>query len=215
MKTLVCFGDSNTHGSCPMQHLEDRRRLDGEARWPGVLAARLADSWQVIEEGHPGRTTVHDDPLEGPHKNGFPALQIVLETHRPVDLVVILLGTNDLKARFSVTGQDISRSVEKLVMSARLSGAGPDGGAPRLLIIAPPPITETGCLGSMFAGGQDKSAEFGTWYADVAERQGCDYLNAGDFISSSAVDGIHWDAEAHQAFGNVVADKIEAIEPGG
>ena len=73
---------------------------------------------------------------------------------------------------------------------------------------------ETGCLGAMFAGGHEKSTEFGTGYADVAKRQGCDYLNAADFISSSAVDGIHWDAEAHQVLGNIVADRIDAIGTG-
>lgn len=211
MKTLVCFGDSNTHGTCPMDHLNDRRRLDRNRRWPGVLADRLADDWLVIEEGHPGRTTVHDDPLEGAHKNGLPAIQAILESHRPVDLVAILLGTNDLKRRFSVTGFDIARSVEKLVATARLSGSGPDGGAPQVMIIAPPPILETGCIGPMFAGGAKKSAEFGSHYGEAATRQDCAFLDAGAIIASSPVDGVHWDAEAHSKLGNAVADKVAAI----
>ena len=94
MKTIVCFGDSNTHGTCPMRDLDDVGRFDAQTRWPGVMAAALGAGWQVIEEGHPGRTTVHDDPLEGRHKNGMPALLVALETHRPIDLVIIMLGTN-------------------------------------------------------------------------------------------------------------------------
>lgn len=213
MKTIICFGDSNTHGSCPMAHLEDRRRLEREVRWPGVLAGKLAEHWHVIEEGHPGRTTVHDDPLEGAHKNGFPALLTILETHRPVDLIAVMLGTNDLKSRFAVTGQDIARSVEKLVIAARLSASGPGGEPPQVLIIAPPPILETGCLGAMFAGGAAKSAEFSSCYAEVAERQNCAFLDAGEIISSSRIDGIHWEVDTHRRLATAIAAKVAEIAP--
>ena len=210
MKTILCFGDSNTHGTCPMRDLDDRERLDRNARWPGAMAAQLGSKWEVIAEGHPGRTTVHDDPLEGRHKNGHPALLASLETHRPVDVLIMMLGTNDLKARFSVTGQDIARSVEKLVLAARLSRCGPRGGAPDIMLIAPPPIVETGCLKHMFSGGAAKSTGFGAHYAEVAERQACRFLNAGELIPSSPVDGVHLDEDAHRRLGTAVAERIAA-----
>src|SRR5215212_776966 len=106
-RVLVCFGDSNTHGSPPWTG-EPEPRYGPEVRWPGVLAAALGPSWRVHEEGLPGRTTVHPDPVEGGHLSGLAALPMVLGTHSPIDVLVIILGTNDLKARFAVGPADIA-----------------------------------------------------------------------------------------------------------
>src|SRR6185312_8487577 len=108
MRTVLCFGDSNTHGTRPMVSLEDDSRFDRSTRWPGVVEARLGDGWRVVEEGLPGRTTVHDDPIEGFHKNGQRYLQACLESHKPLDAIVLMLGTNDLKARFNLPASDIA-----------------------------------------------------------------------------------------------------------
>ncbi len=207
-RTVLLFGDSNTHGSCPMAALDDLRRHDEGVRWPGVLAARLGPGWKVIDEGHPGRTTVHDDPVDGAHKNGMRVLPALLESHRPVDLVVIKLGTNDLKARFAVTAQDIALSVEKLVLAVRASAAGPGLRPPAVALIAPPPIREAGCLAEMFAGGAAKSALVAVRLAEVAARQGVPFLDAGQVIAVDPLDGIHYDAAAHAALGGAVADLV-------
>ncbi len=208
MKTLVCFGDSNTHGSVPMRFVGDLRRYPPAVRWPGIAAGILGDDWQVIEEGHPGRTTVHDDPIEGLYKNGLPALSVAMESHRPIDVVVIMLGTNDLKLRYSLSAFDIALSAEKLVGVARDSGGGPDTGAPAILLVAPPPILEAGFLAPIFTGGAAKSAEFGAFYADAAKRQDVPFFDAGAIVQSSAVDGIHWEESAHQALGEAIAGKV-------
>jgi lysophospholipase L1-like esterase len=207
-RTVLLFGDSNTHGTCPMAGLGDVLRFDEATRWPGVLAARLGPAWRVIDEGQPGRTTVHDDPLEGPHKNGLRVLPALLESHRPLDLVVIKLGTNDLKARFAVTAQDIALAVEKLVLAVRGAGAGPGLAAPAVAVIAPPPILEAGCLAEMFAGGAAKSRALGARLAEVATRQGVAFLDAGAVIAVDPLDGIHYAAAAHAALGQAVADLI-------
>ena len=94
----------------------------------------------MIAEGHPGRTTVHDDPIEGEHRNGARILPALLESHRPIDLLAIHLGTNDLKPRFSAGPADIAAGLERLVRMARASAAGPGGGAPAILLLCPPPI---------------------------------------------------------------------------
>ena len=108
MKTIVCFGDSNTYGRDPVT----RGRLDKKTRWPGVLQNTLGEEYEVIEEGLNGRTTVWDDPVRGgPKRNGSLYLLPCLESHTPIDLLVIMLGTNDLKARFSVTPYDIAESM--------------------------------------------------------------------------------------------------------
>ena len=101
-RTVLCYGDSNTHGTPPMADLDAAGRFDAQTRWTCVAAQALGSGWTLIEEGQPGRTTVHDDPIEGPHRNRLRILPAILESHAPIDVVVLMLGTNDLKARFSV-----------------------------------------------------------------------------------------------------------------
>ncbi|MEQ8966373.1 MAG: SGNH/GDSL hydrolase family protein [Azospirillaceae bacterium] len=209
-RTLLCFGDSNTHGTMPMDHRDDRRRLGPAERWPGVCAARLGRGWRVVEEGLPGRTTVHADPIEGAHKNGLAALPMALESHLPIDTVVLMLGTNDLKARFSLPPEDIARGCERLAEAIRASDAGPDGAAPALVVVAPPPIEEAGWLAPMFEGGRAKSREFGPLYEALAARHGARFLDAGTIIASSPVDGIHFDADMHAKLGEAVAAIVGA-----
>jgi lysophospholipase L1-like esterase len=106
MKTILCYGDSNTWGWDPISE----SRLDKDVRWPGVLQQELGDDYEVISEGLPGRTTVWTDPIEG-HMSGKDYLIPCLHSHKPIDLVIILLGTNDLKHRFGVTAFDIAEGI--------------------------------------------------------------------------------------------------------
>jgi lysophospholipase L1-like esterase len=212
-RTLLCYGDSNTHGTPPMPDLDASGRFGPTERWPGVMAARLWQAWQVIEEGHPGRTTVHDDPLEGAWKNGMSVLPAILESHCPIDAVILKLGTNDLKRRFSVTANDIARSTEKLALAIRASVAGPGGSAPAVLMVAPPPILETGCLAAMFEGGAAKSARFGAEYAAAAAHAGVAFFDAGTVIAVDPVDGIHYSAAAHAALGAALAREVNRLWP--
>ncbi len=216
MRTLLAYGDSNTHGTMPMPDLDFMGRFNSGERWPGIMAGIMAGGptgWRVIEEGHPGRTTLHDDPLEGAHKNGLAVLPAILESHRPIDAVILMLGTNDLKARFAVTANDIARSAEKLAAVILASNAGPDGGAPKVLMVAPPPILETGCLAGMFAGGAAKSAAFAREYAAAAAHAGVPFFDAGTVISVDPVDGVHYDAAAHRAIGQVLAAEVMRLWP--
>ncbi len=204
MRTVMCFGDSNTHGTMPMTALDDSGRFAAPDRWTSYFANALP-GWDVVAEGQPGRTTVHDDPIEGPHRNGLMVLPALLETHRPLDAVIIMLGTNDLKARFAVTPMDIALSLEKLVLVVRQSGAGPDGGAPQVLLIAPPPILETGCLAGIFTGGAAKSGALQAEISLAAQRSAVPLFHASPHLAVSAVDGIHYDAAPLQPFGLALA----------
>lgn len=212
MRTLLCYGDSNTHGTMPMTDLGLAGRFAPAERWTGRLA-RLLPGWEVIAEGHPGRTTLHDDPVEGPHRNGLTVLPAILETHRPVDVVLLMLGTNDLKQRFSVNAMDIALSLERLVRVIRASGCGRAGGAPGVLLVAPPRIMETGCLAEIFAGGAAKSGQLAGCIAAVAERQAVPFLDAGQIVSVSPVDGIHFEAEANPLLAQAFAEAIRARFP--
>jgi lysophospholipase L1-like esterase len=211
-RTILCYGDSNTHGTMPMPDLGSMGRYDRHTRWPGQLAALLPD-WQVIEEGLPGRTTVHDDPVEGAHRNGLTVLPAVLGSHRPVDVVILMLGTNDLKQRFSVNALDIALSLERLVLAIRASGCGPDRTAPGVILVAPPPILEVQDLGAMFAGGEAKSQQLGARLAALARGLGVPFVDAGALIGVSEIDGIHYDEPAMaalaQAFAQAVTDHFD------
>lgn len=211
VRSILCFGDSNTHGTEPMRDMDDKNRMAPDERWPGRLAAELGAGWRVIEEGHPGRTTLHADLVEGPHKNGLAALPVALESHRPIDLVILMLGTNDLKAQFMVRPADIARSIDRLVNHILASDSGPERAAPKVLLIAPPPILETGCLAEMFTGGAEKSHSLGRLYGEVAARHGLAFLDAGAVIRSSPVDGIHFDAGEHAKLCEAVTARVCAL----
>lgn len=210
-RVVLCYGDSNTHGTAPMAELADLGRHGPAERWPGVLAAALGQGWQVIAEGLPGRTTVYPDPVAGVHKNGIAVLPAVLESHRPIDVVVLMLGTNDLKQRFQAPPVEIAVSVERLVIAVKQSFCGPGEGAPALLLVAPPPILEAGCLAEIFAGGAAKSARLAGLLRAVAARQGVGFLDAGEVVASSPLDGVHFDAAEHDRLGRAVAAALKAM----
>ncbi|MEO0989887.1 MAG: SGNH/GDSL hydrolase family protein [Pseudomonadota bacterium] len=212
-RRVLAYGDSNTHGTVPMADHHDRRRFDKGVRWPGVMASALGTAWDVIEEGHPGRTTVHDDPVEGAHKNGLSFLPVALETHRPLDLVIVMLGTNDLKARFAVEPFDIARSCDRLVGLVQGSDAGPGHAAPGVLLVAPFPIEETGTLAAPFKGGASKSRDLAAHMASVAHHRGVGFMDAGQHVSADPLDGIHLSADSHKALGAAVAEAVRARFP--
>ena len=208
VRTIVCFGDSNTYGTPGMPDPDFWGRFGPGERWPGVMREALGPNFSVIEEGLPGRTTVHDDPIEGVHKNGLKSLPVVLESHRPIDLMVIMLGTNDLKARFSVTAEDIAASVGTLIRTVLASMAGPEGRPPKILAIAPAVISEVGFMAGLFRGGAEKSKRLGQCCAAVASRFGVDFLDAAPLIRSDPTDGIHLTRDQHAILGRAVADQI-------
>lgn len=211
VRTILCFGDSNTYGAVPTLARTGRHRFARDRRWTGVMARQLGAGWHVIEEGHPSRTTVHADPIEGAHKNGLAALPVCLESHMPVDIVIVMLGTNDFKARFSVSPGDISDSLEVIVRAVQGSEAGPNGNAPRILVVAPPPMAEVDWFADMFRGGAEKSRRLTPLVAEMCERRRVAFLDAGAIVEASAVDGIHLDAEAHRSLGAAIAAAVQGI----
>ena len=206
MKTILCYGDSNTWGWNPAT----LSRYGRDERWPGVLRNQLGDGYLIIEEGQNGRTTVWDDPVER-HNNGATYLPPCLESHHPLDLVVIMLGSNDLKMRYSVPACDIAQSAGVLVDIVQKSAFGPDGGPPEVLLMAPPPLAKLSDFAEMLEGGTGKSLKLGAYYQQVAEEYGCHFLNTADFIVSSDLDGIHLDAGEQEKLGKAVATKVRNL----
>lgn len=209
MKTVLCYGDSNTYGYGVEGVLGER--YPRQVRWPGVLQQALGDSWHVVEEGLNGRTTVSDDPIEGLWKNGRTPLLAILHSHKPLDWVVIKLGTNDLKTRFHKDAREIALGAGVLVGDIQRTDVGPGGRVPQILLIAPAPIVD-GCQQPhpAFTGQAAVSAGFAREYAAVAAELGVHFLDAGSVIQSSPVDGIHLSAAAHGRLGSVVAERLLA-----
>ncbi len=206
MKTILCYGDSNTWGYDPVR----QDRFDRDERWPGVLRQELDEGYLVIEEGLGGRTTVWDDPIEG-YKNGKEYLIPCLETHRPLDLVIIMLGTNDLKKRFSVSAFDIAASAGVLVDVVHKSAAGPNGGVPKVLLLVPPPLARLTEFAEMFEGAEAKSRKLSEHYRRIAQEKGCALLDTAQVIVSSDLDGIHFEKSEHQKLGRAVAARVREI----
>jgi lysophospholipase L1-like esterase len=175
-----------------------------------VLAKRLGGDFEVIEEGLNGRTTVWDDPIEG-YRSGKDYLIPCLESHKPLDLVVILLGTNDLQLRFSLSAYDVAEGARVLVGIVQSSLAGVNGGSPKVLLLAPPPTTTLTEYVEMYAGAEEKSQKFSTYFARIAQEMSCAFLDTGRVIVSSPLDGIHFEAGEHRKLGQAVALKVEEL----
>ncbi|KUM34267.1 SGNH/GDSL hydrolase family protein [Pseudomonas sp. EpS/L25] len=210
LRTLLCYGDSNTHGTRPMTQPGVLERFGWDERWTGVLARGLGHDWRLIEEGLPARTTVHDDPIDGHHKNGLSYLRPCLESQLPVDVLILMLGTNDLKARLSMTPADIASALQVLLEEIGRCNAGPDGGQPKLIVMAPAPIEEVGFLGEIFVGGAAKSRELAARYRQVAAAQGAAFVDAGEIIRVSPVDGVHFAADQHLRLGEHLVGVVRA-----
>jgi lysophospholipase L1-like esterase len=164
-----------------------------------------------VAEGHPGRTTVLDDPIEGKHKNSLRVLQAVLESHRPLDVVVIMLGTNDLKARFGMLASDVALGVQRVAGEILRSDCGRDGAAPSVLIVAPVSVTETGVFTEIFAGAQEKSQDLPRHLSQVAEALCVPFADTNIVARTDPTDGIHLDEQAHIAIGQYLAAQVSAM----
>jgi lysophospholipase L1-like esterase len=210
MRTILCFGDSNTWGYVP----GTGQRYERHERWPGVLQATLGPEFHVIEEGLNSRTTVFDDPTRMPGRNGLAYLGPCLDSHAPLDLVVLMLGTNDLKHRFGLSAFDIGLNIGALLAAIQESGSGVGGNAPPVLLLSPPHVGPLSVLAEMFEGAVEKSWQLARHYRAVAEQARCCFLDAAEVVKASPIDGVHWDAAGHGALGGRIAQAVREILPG-
>lgn len=209
-RSILCYGDSNTFGTSTADDPDGRYAPD--ERWTGVLQKALGDGWRVIEEGLGGRTTVSDDPVDGPDKNGRTYLRPCLMSHRPLDAVIIMLGTNDLKTYFDKSPSEIADGVGLLVDDIHALGPGHHGGVPKIVVVSPPvTLEEADQWSGLFEGGAGKSRRFAAEYARVARDKGATFFDAGSVVQSSRVDAIHLDRPAHAVLGAALAKAVLAM----
>ena len=209
MTVLMTFGDSNTHGTPPIVDLGAYRRFDAATRWP-VLAAR-ALGWDLVEEGLPGRTAQFGDPVMGAHMNGQDGLKIALQSHGPIDVLTIMLGTNDVKARFGASPELVTGGLASLLDIAQSPEMQTRHGGFRILVICPPPVLEQGPIADQFYGARARSLALPPLYAALARARGCGFLDAGEVIEVSPQDGVHFEPEAHAALAEAVAGALRGL----
>lgn len=211
-KHIVCFGDSNTHGYCAMND----GRFDENERWTCFLQKNLGEDYLVLEEGLSGRTTCFNDPLfEG--LSGLDYIYPCLMSHEPVDLLVIMLGTNDTKERFGASTACIGLGLKRLVQKAvSVTDCWRDK-KPQILVVTPQNIGDeyehSAVRTTMGAGCAEKSRGLGEQYKAVAELTGCHYLDANEVISASPnhIDFMHLTAEGHRQLADALTAKIKEI----
>lgn len=204
MRNILCFGDSNTFGTNPSGGRWQRNR-----RWTGILQERLGTGFYVIEEGLGGRTAAAEDFLEG-DKNGQRHLPVALRSHRPLDLVILMLGTNDLKHRFGLLPRDIAAGAAQLGRMVETYDYGPGYPIPRVMLISPIHIgdgVEDSPFSGFSAGAAAGSRQLAPLYQAQAEAHGWLYLDAASVAGPSESDQLHMEAGGHLA----LAEAIEAV----
>lgn len=211
MKTILAYGDSITWGSDPTR---GGLRHPATYRWPDVLARELGEGFTVIAEGLRGRTTAYDEDCADCDRHGARMLPTALYTHAPLDLVILALGTNDLKP--SVAGSaaaamlGMRRCIEIVQRHAHRLPAGPQA---RALVVSPPPVIATpdAFYTDMFAGAIGESAKMAGFYGKLAGELGCGFFDAATVAAPLPIDGVHLDAANTAAIGRALAPVVRGM----
>ena len=212
MKHIVCFGDSNTHGYCA----ENNGRFDETQRWTCLLQKGLGDDYLVLEEGLSGRTTCFTDPIhEG--LNGLDYIYPCLMSHEPVDLLIIMLGTNDTKERFGSSAACIALGRKRLIAKAIATTDCWRDGKPNILVVTPQNIgreyADTEVAQTMGRGCAKKSEGLAAQYEQIAKMMGCHYLDANQVVSAgpNQVDFMHLTEDGHRQLAQALLKIIPTI----
>lgn len=200
-KEILCFGDSNTYGRNP----EDGSRFSYEERWPGILSELLGDGYRIIEEGFSGRTIFADNPFF-PGKSGLDHIDMILKTHLPLDLIIIMLGTNDAKMIYNASAKDIAYGAGILVDKIRQYNwpAWLDR-KPELLLVSPVNILPVGENEKEEA---EKSLYFAEYFRKIADSKGTFFLDAALYAKPGS-DGLHISAEGHRGLAEALASFLK------
>lgn len=208
-KRIMCFGDSNTWGAIP----GEANRYPDDVRWTGVLQQELGSNYTVIEEGYNGRVSVFDDVVEG-RLGGIKYFGPCCDTQSPLDVIIIMLGTNDLKVRFGLTPGAIAFGFYRYLDALKITPMA--GNPPKVLLVSPilvdPSYKNHPQFHDMF--GEDavaRSEALAAAYKEVADINGWEFLNAADYGKAAPADGIHMDAQSHNRLGKALAEKVKQI----
>lgn len=207
MTTVLAYGDSNTYGYNP----SDGFRYPKDVRWTGRLQKLLGPDYVVVEEGCNGRTTVFDDPVEE-WKNGLGYLRPCLNSHKPVDIVIMMLGSNDMKETFHASTEDIARGAETLVKDIIDFTGEKQGFVPKIILVSPPHIGDgirySPFYGNFLENAIDRSKQLAVNYKKVADENGCIFVDAAEHVDVSRLDSLHLGEEGHAKLAEVFSEII-------
>lgn len=209
-KHILCIGDSNTHGLCtdPSESADHGSRYNEDERWTCLLQKALGDEYLVIEEGLSGRTCVYDDPAMD-SVNLLPVFHALLNTHEPIDLLILMLGTNDAKSKFDTDAKKIALGMQILVEDAKKVPCwGPAG--PRILVVAPVPIEEGVTYEDFNAESVKTTRGLAREYAFLAVREGVGFLDA-EGCELTSVDHVHLTRKGHRQLAERMETAVKEI----
>lgn len=206
MKKILCFGDSNTYGYRP----ENGARYDKSIRWTGRLQRLLGEDYEVIEEGLCGRTSVfEDDRIKG--RKGIDSVEEIVKEHNPIDLLVVMLGTNDCKTKYHASAKEIAAGVEQLILKAKQSASKDT----KILLVSPillgKGVGEEGYDIEFDEASEQVSLKLGEEYQKIAGQNGYAFLNAADYAKPSETDREHLDVQGHEKLSIAIYQKIKEL----
>lgn len=207
-KRILCFGDSYVWGYIPDS---DHERFGENIRFPKVLQKLLGRKYEIIEEGLISRTLVSEDKRVGKEgRNGSQYLIPCLDSHDPIDFIVLMLGTNELKASYRKTTKQIGKLLEKYFVNVILKRRSQFRSIqPKLILVVPPVINEKTDYAKYYVGGTEKSKQFKKVYSQIAKSNNCLLVDASDLKVGS--DGVHFDSVEHLELAKRLAEKIKTI----
>jgi lysophospholipase L1-like esterase len=217
---VLAFGDSNTFGSQPSALAGGPApRYASDERWPGVAQRLLGSGFEIIESGLPGRTLDVDAyalPADyGPSLSGALALPIAIRSNNPIDLVVLMLGTNDCKSSYARDSSALSAAAERLLAIVAHTNSPTVYPAPMALLVAPPPLdpsVSAGRFGAEFSNSSlELSQRLGRCLSAVVRLPGQHFFDAAAVVRTDGIDGLHLSANAHQQLGAALAERIRAV----
>lgn len=208
---IVCFGDSNTWGYNP----RTKNRFPESVRWTGLLQQALGERYLVIEEGQNGRTIASDDPCEG-DKNGMLSVIPCIESQKPFDLLILMLGSNDLKKKFNYAAIDIAGEMQLMLEKILAYTKYHMEAEPKILLVSPLYVGENirdSWLGDCFGYEQavETSHQLAPWYQELAKMYHCDFLDAALYAKAGATDSLHMEEDGHENLANVLTDYVRGL----
>lgn len=210
-KTILCYGDSNTWGQKP----DKSGRYTADVRWTGVVQKKLGENYYVIEEGLSSRTT-DLDYAHKPGRNGKTYLAACIGSHNPLDVVILMLGTNDLKIEFDRSASDIAAAIHGLVDDINSSAWNGQKNAPRIILVSPILVDNDAPDFQEFYSTHynetsvRKSQQLAKELSEVAKNTGCHFLDDAS-VSRAGTDGIHFDEASHLTLGTLIANHLRQM----
>ncbi len=208
---IVCFGDSNTWGYNP----RTKTRFPETVRWTGLLQEALGNRYLVIEEGQNGRTIASDDPCEG-DKNGMLSVIPCIESQSPFDLLILMLGSNDMKKKFHYASIDIAGEMQQMLEKIRSFCQYHMEKAPKILLLSPPYVGENireSWLGDCFGyeHALELSHQMAPWYQELAKMYECDFMDAALYANAGRTDSLHMEEDGHSGLAKALTTYVKNL----